>query len=283
MTRKELEIRACAVESAYSDNDIDKAAKYVMKLYKRNAEKKLYRFRPPKMREVDAIKNSQIYLCRPCMYEDNGDCEWIDDIEALVEYYRKINPGKYAPFKQQFTKEKYSEIAESLRNNLKYIRIQNRIRNMCLISCITDKMNDYMWENYALKSQGICLEYNFEEVLLAIDKLKIRFFPIRYVDNRKQLKDIQFGPIEYEMDPSDELMARKYILSCMTKERVPYAEESEWRVLCENIDESIEKGQLYDFIKPSKIYLGKNINKGNEFKTAIENVAKELEIPLIQM
>ena len=185
MTRKELEIRARAVESAYSDNDVDKAINYVMELYKCNDEKKLYRFRPPKMREVDAIKNSQIYLCRPCMYKDTGDCEWIDDIEALVEYYVKINPEKYARFKQQFTEEKYREIAESVKKNSKYISIQNRVRNMCLISCITDKINDYMWENYALESQGICLEYNFEEVLLAIDKLKIRFFPIRYINNRR--------------------------------------------------------------------------------------------------
>ena len=140
-----------------------------------------------------------------------------------------------------------------------------------------------MWENYAFKSQGICLEYNFEEVLLAIDKLKIRFFPIRYINDRKQVKDIQFGPNEYEMDESDELMARKYILSCMTKERVPYANESEWRVLCEDIDESIDKGKLFDFIKPNKIYFGKNINRNEEFKTAIENVARELEIPIVQI
>ena len=54
-------------------------------------------------------------------------------------------------------------------------------------------------------------------------------------------------------------------------------------MLCENIDETIDRGKLFDFIKPNKIYLGKNINKNKEFKAAIVNLADELEIPLVQI
>lgn len=65
MTRKELEIRENAVLSAYRDSNVDVGVGYVLQLYARNPEKKLYRFRPPKEHEVDAIRKSQIYLCRP--------------------------------------------------------------------------------------------------------------------------------------------------------------------------------------------------------------------------
>lgn len=86
MTRKELEIRETAVLSGYRDCNAEKCVDYVMKLYERNVNKKLYRFRPPQKHDIEALLKSQIYLCRPRVYTDNNDCVWIDDIQALVEY-----------------------------------------------------------------------------------------------------------------------------------------------------------------------------------------------------
>jgi len=283
MTRNELVIREKAVLSAYRDNDVNTGVDYVMKLYERNRQKKLYRFRPPKQHEIDAIRKSQIYVCRPRLCEDSGDGEWIDDIEEIAKYDVNVrNVQKYWRFKNRLTPEKYREIAESVKQKPRYIMMKEKARNMCLISCITDKMNDYMWEQYTCNSEGICLEYEFEDVLKAIADLNIRFFPVRYVEDRTKTKDIQFGATEYAEDASDELMARKYILSCMTKNKVPYANESEWRVLCENMDDSIEKGKLFDFVKPSKIYLGKNISKNEVFEKEILVVAKELGVPVMR-
>lgn len=39
-----------------------------------------------------------------------------------------------------------------------------------------------MWENYAENYAGICLEYDVEDVLKAISKENLRFFPIWYVE-----------------------------------------------------------------------------------------------------
>lgn len=281
MTRKELEIRENAVVRAYRDNDVDAGVMYALQLYDRNHDKKLYRFRPPKEYEVDAIRKSQIYLCRPRLYEDSGDCEWIDDLEEIAKYDVTVRSAqKYEKYKNLFTTEKYKEISENIKKAPRYIAMKERARNMCLISCITDKMTDYMWEQYAANSKGICLEYDFTEVLMAISELNIRFFPVRYVDDRTKVKDIQFGAMEYADDAPDELMAKKYILSCMTKNKVPYANECEWRVLCEDMDETIDRGKLFDFIKPSKIYLGKNIFQNQAFEMNILQVADELHIPV---
>lgn len=96
-------------------------------------------------------------------------------------------------------------------------------------------------------------------------------------------KDIQFGPLEYADDALDELMGRKYILSCMTKNKVPYAKESEWRVLCEDMDDSIDKGKLFGFVKPCKIYLGKNTTQNKNFEKGVQEVASELGIPITLM
>lgn len=285
MTRKELEIREQAVLCAYKYNNVDKGIDYVMQLYQRNIVKKLYRFRPPKQHEIDAIRGEQIYLCHPYVYKDLGDCEWIDDIEALVKYEVTIRSAKiYEQFKKQFTPEKYKEIVEKIQQNSTYAEMKKKARNNCLIACITDKMTNQMWEEYALHSEGICLEYDFEDVLRAITRLNMRFFPIRYVEDRNKTKDIQFGPKEYAENASEELMYRKYILSCLTKDKVPYAKESEWRVLCDKTDIPMtEKGKLFKFIRPNKIYLGKNISQNNHFEKEIISVANEYGISVVQI
>lgn len=287
MTKKELEIRENAVLYAYKYNDVDKAVQYVMQLYDRNKEKKLYRFRPPLQREIDAIKKAEIYLCFPRMYasKDPEDCRWIDDIETLFKYEVNIrNAEKYSPYGKIFTEEKYQEMSERMRNTPKYIDYKNRVSNMCLISCISDKNTSYMWETYTKNSEGLCLEYDFSDVLYAISGLNIRLFPIRYVKNRNQTKDIQFGPAEYAEDAPDELMRNKYILSCMTKNRLPYSKDSEWRVLCEQPEDLplTESGKLFPFIRPSKIHLGKNIDHNPQFKSAVIDMCTESNIPLVQ-
>ena len=284
MTRKELFIREQAALSAYRDNDIVRGVDYIMQLIDRNKEMKFYRFRPARQHEIDAIENAQIYLCRPKIYEDTGDCKWIDDLEALVEYDVKIrSEEKYRRFSRLFSPELYEQVAEQLKSNPKYIQMQDKVRNMCLVACITDKMNNFMWENYAENNTGICLEYDVEDVLTAIIKEDLRFFPIWYVEDRNKVKDIQFGPEEYAEEAPEERMRDKYILSCLTKNKVPYSSESEWRVLCERttIPET-ENGKLYDFIRPSTIYLGKNISDNVWFEEGVRNVADKYKIPLLE-
>lgn len=111
MTRKELFIREQAALSAYRDNDIDRGVDYIVQLLDRNKEMKFYRFRPARQHEIDAIENAQIYLCRTKIYEDTGDCKWIDDLEALVEYDVKIrSEEKYRRFSRLFSPELYEQV-----------------------------------------------------------------------------------------------------------------------------------------------------------------------------
>ena len=213
-------------------------------------------------------------MCRPSVFDDLEDCEWIDNIKELAKYrVRKL--------KKQVELNIYEEVENKLKENPRYIRLKEKARNMCLIACVTDKMNDYMWKHYASDSKGICLEYDIEDVLDVIDNLNIRIFPVRYVDDRLKTKDIQFGVEEY-VEESGELMKRKYILSCMTKNKVPYARESEWRILCENVENEVVNGKKFNFIKPCKIYLGKNCLKNDIFYDEIIKVARELDIPICE-
>ena len=286
MTRNELIIREKAVLYAYKYNDFDKAINNVLELFERNKTKKLYRFRLPLSREIDSIRQSNIFLCRPKLYEDEGDCKCIDDVEALVKYtVTERSRDKYKKVRKLFTSEFYDKIVKEVKENQKYIQMKDNVRNMCLIGCMTDKMTDYMWEKYANNHEGICLEYDFEEVLKTLRGQGLIFFPVRYVENRDSDSEIFLGPKEYAEIDDDTLMRRKYILSCMTKNIVPYAKESEWRIFCEYAELPPEKddGKFFDFLAPKKIYLGKKIDNNIKFKNEIIDMAniRDIEIELL--
>ena len=281
MTRNELQLREKAVVMAYKVGNRNAAASYIMELYRRNKEKKFYRFRPPQMHEIDAIREKQIYLCRPICYEDSGDCEWLDDLDALIMYTLNVKDRKkYKLMQAKLTDEKKQECIRRIQEDKRYIEIKNKSRNMCLVGCITDKNTQYMWKEYAVDSEGICLEYDFETILETVSDNKVlHLCPIRYVEDRKQTKDILFGPTDYEEETPDKVMQNKYRLSCMTKDKVPYSKESEWRLLCLETNIPItQKGKSFDFIRPSKIYLGKNIDRNPKFKSGILNVADKYGI-----
>ena len=72
------------------------------------------------------------------------------------------------------------------------------------------------------------------------------------------------------------------MISCMTKNKIPYSRESEWRILSNDVDEFIKNGKLDSFIKPSRIFLGKNIFTNLGFKNEIEKVAAKLGISVVQ-
>lgn len=283
MTRKELVIREMAVTNAYIKGHKDIAIDYVMELRERNLSKKLYRFRPPKMYEIDALKNKQIYLCRPSVYEDAEDCKIEYNFPDLFEYFMsEVKPEKYRNLLGfLMDKTKVDELTNAMNENPKFIKINENIKNQCLVACITQTYNDYMWEHYAQHHEGVCFEYEMDQVILAI-KNDLRFFPIRYVDWRNDIEDIRFDLSDYaDINKSFHRSRMKYSISCLTKNKVPYSNEYEWRLLYEYMELKDGKtGHLFNFILPSKIYLGKNIVNNTAFEKEIIDFANSAEIPI---
>lgn len=276
MTRKELFLRENAVINAYSIDNKNAAIDYIMKLRERNARKKLYRFRPPKMHEIDALREEKIYLCRPSQYEDFGDCKIEYDIPDLFKYY--LHNVKYPEHKKDICfidRNVIQQLVQKTEEDSKFQQLCDNIRNECLIACITESYDSYMWEQYAQNSEGICFEYEMDSIVMGI-KTPLRFFPVRYVENRSETKDIKFNSDDFKDTSSNcEKAAKKYMLSCLTKNRLPYSKEHEWRLIYDHIKLDDNKvGTLFDFILPSKIILGKNISNNPDFANAIIKCAK---------
>ena len=70
-------------------------------------------------REIDSIRQSNIFLCRPKLYEDEGDCKCIDDVEALVKYtVTERSRDKYKKVRKLFTSEFYDKIVKEVKENM---------------------------------------------------------------------------------------------------------------------------------------------------------------------
>ena len=75
-----------------------------------------------------------------------------------------------------------------------------------------------MWDEYAKNSEGICLVYNLREIFINLPK-NLKFYPVRYVDDRKNQYDIKFTSHEYNNGDDPEPEHLKFLLSCLTKDK----------------------------------------------------------------
>ena len=285
LTKNELKLREKIVLTAYEQGNHAKAANYLMELIEQKSISKLYRFRPPCNREINSLESLQIYLSKAKNFEDKEDCIWLIDIQEVINdciNRKKINEHKIWGYIEDDARKMINDyISLSKKISDRLMEIKSNVRDMCLIACMTDKKSEYMWNNYAKEKQGICLEYDMLDVLEAIKKENLKLIPVWYVDNRLKEKRIIFGSKEYREDYSDLLMLRKYILSCVTKNKIPYAKESEWRLMSE--DGGLltnDDGKLFDFAIPKRIILGENIDYNIEFKYGVCRVANQLGIEI---
>lgn len=244
----------------------------------------LFRFRPPKQYEIDTLESKKIFLCRPSIYEDNGDCEILFDIEDLCRYFMvEMKPNKYRNIVNYVNKDFYEAIISAIEEKIEFIDLKKRIRDQALVSCFSEQYDEKMWKKYVDDSEGICLVYNLREIFINLSE-NLKFYPVRYVDDRKKQRDIWFTSQEYNNEDNSEPEHLKFLLSCLTKDKVPYSSEAEWRLFYDSASlKDDEDGQFFDFsIKPKMVIMGKNIDRNINFRKSVEEYASKNCIRLLR-
>lgn len=285
MTRGELRRREQAVVAGFVERDGDKAFRYVTEIIDIHAnDGVLFRFRPPKTYEIDTLESKRIFLCRPSIYEDNGDCEILFDIEDLCRYFMvEMKPDKYKKIASLVNKDFYDSVMEAIEIRPEFIELKKKIRDQALVSCFSEQYSEKMWDEYAKNSEGICLVYNLREIFINLPK-NLKFYPVRYVDDRKNQYDIKFTSHEYNNGDDPEPEHLKFLLSCLTKDKVPYSSEAEWRLFYDDASlKDNEKGQYFDFaIKPKAVIMGRNIDRNIDFRKRVEEYASNNCIKILR-
>lgn len=289
MTRKQKELRERANLEMYMRHNLNACLDAIMGLYDRipNTDgdfKPLFRYRKLNGDELESLTQETIFMRWPSSYNDTSDCKPVVDYKEIVTY---IVEHKY----HISDAEEYVGTMDikSIENNPEVLKRLDKIRNMWMISCFTGKKdNKRMWSEYADQNRGICLEYDFKKVL---DKIKetggeMRIMPVRYIEDRDTCSDMALNHKDLLNMNDDAATEAKYKLACMTKEKLLYSFEEEWRLIYDREkkleDEQID-GDSIPFINPRRIICGRAVDQNStEYKKLIE-IAEDKGIEIVQM
>ena len=280
MSREEWNLRKSAVEYALKDNKVDTAVKLIGNLAQKHT--RLYKFYRPRPHSIEAIRNSEIYMCRPSGYDDNGDCAYISDNKSLSKYFVEVyKRDEYEPLLPFMTDDFHNKFGQTMDSHPDFIEFSKRFRDEALIACISENYSEEMWEEYADHSKGFCAVFDTNELIVRSLELGFFIYPVRYVESRNKCTDICFSSEDYRDDESIDSYTKKHHLSCLTKDMLPYSKEGEWRLIRFNTEISEEeKGRNYPFIKPHTIITGENMDHSSEVYKSLVKISKDNGIVL---
>ena len=289
MTRKQIELRERANLELYMQNNLHACLDAIMELYDLipstgGGFKSLFRYRKLNEDELDSLTHETIFMRWPSSYSDTSDCKPVVDYKEIATY---IVEHKYPILDA----EKYVGAIDikSIESNPKVLKKLDRMRNMWMISCFTErKDNERMWGDYADHHRGICLEYDLEKVLGKVKETGgvMRIMPVRYMYDRDSCSDMALNHKDL-LNMNDEAATEaKYKLACMTKEKLLYSFEEEWRLIYDRekkIEDEQVDGDSIPFINPKRIICGKAVDQNSgEYKELIE-IAEDKGIEMVQM
>ena len=271
-----------------------------------NMKKQLFSYRSISTNEkinyiVEQIEKETLYLAHPLKFNDPFDCSLgiqeknsssLITADLLKMNFEKLNLPIHdterlnfvseflrdrldaSPSQKEFFDKMYEE---NIKKNRKVIGESNRIY------CFTEKSKNIpMWYHYADKFSGICLQYDTKTFSPHILN---HLFPVCYTDELEDMYAKLSNPSETEFKKQD-------IYGAVPLQKLrDWDYEEEWRIVY-NIGElgytyedtfRLDKnhGVKIPFVKPSCIYLGKEISSENE-KTFIE-LGEKLSIPVKKM
>jgi len=147
-------------------------------------------------------------------------------------------------------------------------------QKMGICSLCEDSNNEYMWENYAAKNSGYCIEYDFSDF-----ETSSQLFPVIYQDERETnivmsivanfIGQMIFGMSNHQIQPDTSQYLRLFI----TKYK-EWEYQNEWRLLG-------DANTRFPAPKIKRIILGTQASKEN--KGAIFRYCAENNIPIEEM
>lgn len=159
-------------------------------------------------------------------------------------------------------------------------------RERLLIYCLThDNNNRKMWEDYADKRKGYCIEYDFSDLdKYGFEDLKklLYFVPVYYAKNQPyfNVQKLFDFVIDREIDPEISYYdygIEKNVFKVLPYKHSDFACEREWRLYVDNIKGDIHSN-IFDFPFISAIYMGHDV--GSEDEKRLKTIAKNLKIKL---
>ncbi len=214
--------------------------------------KKIYRYRPLNIYTIDELMNEHVFLSYPNIDDifdttivNNGkEAEGILAAYHFAKYFKDKDPKMNESFKF------YTEFFEEL---------NNKLRESMRIACFTESnTNVPMWQYYAEKNMGICIEYSMNKEMLLNNDADIYFLPVIYTNDYNE-----YFPYDLSVEKKNKLIS----IMCSVLKMEEWKFEKEWRIIAFD-DERLQKNP-YVKLEINAIYFGistpqpiKNVIKG---------------------
>lgn len=273
---------------------------------------RLFRYRPPNLRELEALRRGAVYLSRIRDFSDGHDtfplldderiCSIIDT-QCTKDNFKAI--AGQAVLSSEMSNQYKGEIVRRVAavadddasfgaflDDFKTVALQaihsrsEQWRKDMRCACFTEiEDSEYMWERYAAQEKGFCAEYSVGNGPLWCvcdgwktcgTSLLTSLLPVRY-DGRAvvdQLSYILAGYYDGLSFPSGEEHLLKLLVTSHKEKE--FQQEREWRLVAESCGRV--RATCYVYLKPVRITAGKRCDEHfrEELKRACDCIEVEM-------
>lgn len=227
---------------------------------------KFYRYRPLNEYTIFEILQGYIFLSSPSSLNDPYDCNaYLSDTPLSISFSSNFIILKHEATEslneeiKNLKKEELDSIISTGAMNYRKKTINEKLK----ISCFTTKNDNLsMWDHYANKHKGICIEYDFENIVYENNKLKC---------NGQEYEHELFLPVFYTPDFNQYLIGmggnNLKRVSCLVNSILKHSNwktEDEWRLISYDNDVTEFKGfpikAIYFGTKTDDIVINKIID-----------------------
>lgn len=263
---------------------------------------KLFRFRSCNDNNITAFENDYIYTVTADRFNDPYGtllCYDIDLIKQNIEnvskdslsifktlllnkdllsYMNKIIPDEVlqsirqklisTPNLDENSDEKINEIRKEILSEIDYLSpiIEFIVKRSVTLACFSESVQSViMWSHYAQEHEGFALEYRPRYLLTSPIK-DVVIFPVIYNEQRYEASNyssyLLLQMLGLPVHNSD-IFAE---IKCALHKSPQWEYENEWRMINVSQRNILQDATSIVIMKPTAIYYGKNIEKGNRDK-----------------
>jgi len=217
----------------------------------------LYKYGSIKPYILDNIENGQISLSLVTSFNDYFDTTIhteVSDTAGKDETDKMVLMAKNIGIDDMLGGNS-NQLAESLQKayerNQRTTFSSAEYYGIHVCSFSTNPKSTLMWSHYADNNQGICIGYNYKNLLRDERLLKSMLYPVAYIDqpiDATKYLDVQERVCEFPVDVA--------IFASILSKATCWSYEKEWRFVSVGDDRKSKYIQYNNIIKPSLIILG---------------------------
>ena len=207
----------------------------------------LYKYYSDDSRNLEAVKNNQMWYSAPCNFNDVFDCTITIEEKDIFDCALRMASEK---MEIRVGSQMWKKVKEVTNQQIrKFLSDFEDLRTRMGIACLSEIDDSLlMWAHYASNHSGICVEY---ELLEFNSQLHFSPVPIVYTDERVCIHTLETLAMDIQ----------GLFIESLTSKSPEWSYEREWRIIrddgaCGDKWDNVKRGALLEATRPKSITLG---------------------------